>query len=114
MSFSDVLSSLSADGTAHRVIVGDDWTQGRAAFGGLIAAVGNEVMRALVDRGQVVATQIGVYGGDRPSAVAVKPAAAVVRGIRLALTRCGCAARARGTACLQASRRTPCTTHPYS
>lgn len=116
MSVSKVLGSLTSDGSGYRVTVGDDWTQGRAKYGGLVAAVGNEVMRKLVpqdrllrslqttfvgpasastwrisarvlrvgkavtlvhceilDGDQVAATQVGVYGGARPSVVIVKP-----------------------------------------
>jgi acyl-CoA thioesterase len=119
MALSQVLGTLTAEGPDYRVTVGDDWTQGRATFGGLLAAVGNEVMRKLVppdrllrslqttfvgpatvgtwrigarvlrvgkavslihceifDGDQVAATQVGVYGGARPSAAIVKPQAA--------------------------------------
>jgi acyl-CoA thioesterase len=48
MSFSQVLSSITAAESGYRITVGDDWVQGRATFGGLIAAAGNEVMRKLV------------------------------------------------------------------
>jgi acyl-CoA thioesterase len=118
MSVSKVLGSLTSDGSGYRVTVGDDWTQGRATFGGLVAAVGNEAMRKLaprdrclrslqttfigpaapgtwridarvlrvgkavtlvhceiLDGNQVAATQIGVYGSARPSAVIVEPEA---------------------------------------
>jgi acyl-CoA thioesterase len=118
MSVSKVLRTLTPDVSGYRVTVGDDWTQGRATFGGLVAAVGNEVMRTLAprDRGlrslqttfvgpaaagtwridarvlrvgkavtlvcceihdgnQIAATQVGVYGGARPSAVIAKPEA---------------------------------------
>ncbi|HEY6643158.1 thioesterase family protein [Povalibacter sp.] len=50
MSFSQILSSIAGDGSTFQVTVTDDWAQGRATFGGLIAAVGNEVMRQLVPR----------------------------------------------------------------
>lgn len=48
MSFSDVLNSLTADNSGYQITVGDDWLQGRATFGGLIAAAGNAAMRKLV------------------------------------------------------------------
>lgn len=50
MQFSDILSSISATGEESQVTVSDDWMQGRATFGGLVAAVGNEAMRMLVPR----------------------------------------------------------------
>ncbi len=43
-------SSISATGEEGQVTVSDDWMQGRATFGGLVAAVGNEAMRKLVPR----------------------------------------------------------------
>jgi acyl-CoA thioesterase len=129
MSLSQVLNSLSGDGPTFQVTVGEAWAQGRATFGGLVAAVGNEALRRLVprdrplrslqttfvgpaaagtwqinarvlrvgravtvahcdvvDAGQVVATLVGVYGGARPSAVAVdittQPAARSVDALR--------------------------------
>jgi acyl-CoA thioesterase len=48
MHFSQLLSSLTVDGSQCRLTVGDDWLQGRATYGGLVAAVGNEAMRRLV------------------------------------------------------------------
>lgn len=49
MQFSEILSSVVAAGDSQfRITVSDDWGQGRATFGGLIAAAGNEAMRRLV------------------------------------------------------------------
>jgi acyl-CoA thioesterase len=125
MTFSEVLRTLSATPTGFQITVGADWMQGRATFGGLVAAVGNEAMRRLVpaerplrslqttfvgpasagtwnlkvrvlrvgkavtiahceilDGEQVAATQVGIYGNSRESAVLVKPApVAAPRGI---------------------------------
>ncbi|WP_116807893.1 acyl-CoA thioesterase [Steroidobacter cummioxidans] len=50
MQFSEILDSISATGEECQVTVSDDWLQGRATFGGLVAAVGNEAMRKLVPR----------------------------------------------------------------
>ncbi len=50
MSFSQVLSSICGNGSTFQVTVDDTWAQGRATFGGLIAAVGNEALRQLVPR----------------------------------------------------------------
>lgn len=50
MQFSDILQSLRVVGDECLVTVSDDWLQGRATFGGLVAAVGNEAMRKLVPR----------------------------------------------------------------
>ena len=48
MLFSEVLGSIQFDGTTGSVTVSEDWSQGRATFGGLVSAVGNEVLRKLV------------------------------------------------------------------
>jgi acyl-CoA thioesterase len=48
MHLSQILSAMQADGTEYSVTVGDDWGQGRATFGGLVAAVGNAAMRRAV------------------------------------------------------------------
>lgn len=50
MQFSEILNSISAADDECRVSVSEDWLQGRATFGGLVAAVGNEAMRRLVPR----------------------------------------------------------------
>src|SRR5262245_26453994 len=125
MLLSEILASLKQSGAGLSVTVTEDWSQGRATFGGLIAAVGNQALRTLVsaerplrslqttfvgpatpgtwqinarvlrvgkavslascdiiDRDQIVATQVGVYGAGRESAVQVRPpAVAAPRGI---------------------------------
>src|ERR1700761_8915429 len=48
MLFSATLASLQADGGAWTAQIGEDWSQGRATFGGMVAALGNEAMRRLV------------------------------------------------------------------
>ncbi len=48
MLFSDVLGSIQFNGTIATVTVSEDWSQGRATYGGLVTAVGNEVLRKLV------------------------------------------------------------------
>ncbi len=48
MLFSEILASIRFDGVSAEVTVTEDWAQGRATYGGLVAAVGNEVMRKLV------------------------------------------------------------------
>jgi acyl-CoA thioesterase len=50
MQFSEVLSSISVTGEDCHASVSEDWLQGRAMFGGVVAAVGNEAMRRLVPR----------------------------------------------------------------
>jgi acyl-CoA thioesterase len=46
--FSNTLASLRPAGAAWNAVIGEDWSQGRATFGGMVAALGNEAMRRLV------------------------------------------------------------------
>jgi acyl-CoA thioesterase len=48
MLFSQTLASMQPQGHAWRALIGEDWSQGRATFGGMVAALGNEAMRRLV------------------------------------------------------------------
>ena len=48
MRFSDTLSSIVSHDKGCTAVIGDDWSQGRATFGGMVAALGNEAMRRLV------------------------------------------------------------------
>lgn len=48
MRFSDTLNAIVARETGWTAVIGEDWSQGRAIFGGLVAALGNEAMRRLV------------------------------------------------------------------
>jgi acyl-CoA thioesterase len=118
MLLSEILASLQPASGGLSVTVSEDWSQGRATFGGLVAAVGNAAMRTLVpaerplrslqttfvapaapgtwqvdtrvlrvgktvtltscdiiDRGEIVATQVGVYGAARTSRASLRPPA---------------------------------------
>jgi acyl-CoA thioesterase len=48
MLFSQTLASLQPREGGWRAVIGEDWSQGRATFGGMVAALGNEAMRRLV------------------------------------------------------------------
>jgi acyl-CoA thioesterase len=50
MQFSEILASIRGPDDECTVSVSEDWLQGRATFGGLVAAVGNEAMRKFVPR----------------------------------------------------------------
>jgi acyl-CoA thioesterase len=50
MQFSEILSSIRGPDENLLVTVSEDWLQGRATFGGLVAAAGNEAMRRFVAR----------------------------------------------------------------
>src|SRR5262245_58690038 len=116
MNLTEIFSTLSGDGETFTATADESWSQGRAMFGGLVAAVGNEALRRLVprdrplrslqttfvgpptpgtwridarvlrvgkavtlahcdvvDKEQVVASIVGVYGTARQSAVHVRP-----------------------------------------
>ena len=48
MLFSETLASIQPRDGGWRAVIGEDWSQGRATFGGMVAALGNEAMRRLV------------------------------------------------------------------
>jgi acyl-CoA thioesterase len=48
MLFSETLETIEPSGEGWTAQVGADWSQGRATFGGMVAALGNEAMRFLV------------------------------------------------------------------
>jgi acyl-CoA thioesterase len=48
MLFSETLASMQPLDRGWRAHIGEDWSQGRATFGGMVAALGNEAMRRLV------------------------------------------------------------------
>jgi acyl-CoA thioesterase len=48
MLFSECLASMQPQNAGWSAVIGEDWTQGRATFGGLVGALGNEAMRRLV------------------------------------------------------------------
>ncbi|MFL6577931.1 MAG: acyl-CoA thioesterase [Povalibacter sp.] len=58
MNFSSVLDTLTPAGDGagyeYEVTITDDWSQGRATFGGLIAGVANEALRQRVPRERVL------------------------------------------------------------
>ncbi|HEY2463267.1 MAG TPA: thioesterase family protein [Steroidobacteraceae bacterium] len=123
MLFSDTLASMQPRDGGWHARIGEDWSQGRATFGGLVAALCNEAMRRLVptDRelrgldttfvgpalagevgidaevlrvgkavtiaraklwsdGKIAATQTGIYGAARATALALTPI--VAAGVR--------------------------------
>jgi acyl-CoA thioesterase len=48
MLFSETLNSMQPQDGGLSAFIGEDWSQGRATFGGLVGALGNEAMRRLV------------------------------------------------------------------
>jgi acyl-CoA thioesterase len=50
MLFSETLASMQPLNSGWSALIGGDWSQGRATFGGMVAALGNEAMRRLVPK----------------------------------------------------------------
>ncbi len=50
MLFSETLASMRPLNSGWSARIGEDWSQGRATFGGMLAALGNEAMRRLVPK----------------------------------------------------------------
>lgn len=48
MLFSETLASMQAVDKGWSAVIGEDWSQGRGTFGGMVAALGNEAMRRVV------------------------------------------------------------------
>jgi acyl-CoA thioesterase len=48
MLFSQILASMQSQDKGWSAVIGEDWSQGRATFGGVVAALGYEAMRRLV------------------------------------------------------------------
>ncbi|MGH8460822.1 MAG: acyl-CoA thioesterase [Stenotrophobium sp.] len=56
MRFSEILDGMSTTPTGFSVVVGEDWLQGRSAFGGLQSALAVRAMRRLVPQGMPLRT----------------------------------------------------------
>lgn len=66
MRFSETLATIAAEGSGLSAIVGEDWSQGRAVYGGLVAALGNEAMRRLVPTDRPLRCLETVFAGPLP------------------------------------------------
>jgi acyl-CoA thioesterase len=69
MNFDAILATLQAVDDGYRVTVTDDWAQGRATFGGLIAGIGNETLRQLVPRDRVLRSLQTTFVGPAPAGI---------------------------------------------
>lgn len=88
MLFSEILASIRFDGSRGTVTVTDDWGQGRATYGGLVTAVGNEVMRNLVPADRLLRSLQTTFVGPA-SASTWRIEAEVLRvGKAVTLARC--------------------------
>jgi acyl-CoA thioesterase len=63
MLFSETLATIQATASGWSAEVGEDWFQGRAIFGGMVAALGNEAMRRIVPRERVLRALDTVFVG---------------------------------------------------
>jgi acyl-CoA thioesterase len=70
------------------VTVGEDWMQGRATFGGLVAAVGNEAMRQLVPRDRPLRSLQTTFVGPAPAGEWRLKARVLRVGKAVTLTHC--------------------------
>ena len=88
MQFSAILASIRGPETELLVTVSEDWLQGRATFGGLVAAVGNEAMRRIVPGDRPLRSLQTTFAGPA-SAGAWKLRARVLRaGKAVTLAQC--------------------------
>jgi acyl-CoA thioesterase len=78
MLFSQTLASMQPLGSDWSATIGEDWSQGRATFGGMIAALGNEAMRRLVPGDLPLRELDTVFVGPAPAG-AVRIEAEVLR-----------------------------------
>lgn len=63
MIFSETLASMKPAGQGYLAEAGADWFQGRAIYGGLVAALGNEAMRQNVPRERLLRRLDIVFAG---------------------------------------------------
>src|SRR5262245_26627270 len=74
MTLSEILAALEPTDSGFSVTIGPTWGQGRAMFGGLLAAVGNEAMRKTVPADRMLRSlQTTFVGPATPGTWQVKP-----------------------------------------
>jgi acyl-CoA thioesterase len=78
MMFSYTLASMQPQDGDWSAAIGEDWSQGRATFGGMVAALGNEAMRRLVPADRQLRELDTVFVGPAPAG-AVRIQAEVLR-----------------------------------
>ncbi|MET0378677.1 MAG: thioesterase family protein [Spongiibacteraceae bacterium] len=72
MQFSALIASLISNGSHHSVAVSTEWSQGRATFGGLIAALANAAIRREIGTGTPLrGLQITFAGPAHPGQLAL-------------------------------------------
>jgi len=103
MLFSEILAAIRFDAepdqararedagairTSGELTVTDDWSQGRATYGGLVAAVGNEVMRKLVPADRLLRSLQTTFVGPAGSTTWRLKAEVLRVGKAVTLARC--------------------------
>jgi acyl-CoA thioesterase len=67
MTLSEILAAIAPTESGFAITIGPTWGQGRATFGGLVAAVGNEAMRKLVARDRLLRSLQTTFVGPASS-----------------------------------------------
>jgi len=88
MLFSEVLASIRLDGSTGTATVSDDWSQGRATFGGLVTAVANEALRKLVPADRLLRSLQTTFVGPASASTWQLKAEVLRVGKAVTLARC--------------------------
>jgi acyl-CoA thioesterase len=89
MAFSDLMNSLSGAEGTYTITITEDWAQGRATFGGLIAAIGNEAMRKLIPIDKPLRSLQTMFVGPAATPATLTAHAKVLRvGKAVSLAQC--------------------------
>jgi acyl-CoA thioesterase len=67
MLFSQTLGSMQPMSGGWTAVIGEDWSQGRATFGGMVSALGNEAMRRLVPGDRKLRSLQTTFVGPAPA-----------------------------------------------
>lgn len=88
MHLSNILNAIALDEGRATVDIGEDWGQGRASFGGLVAAVGNQAMRGLVPQDRYLRSLQTTFIGPAPAGTWSVDAEVVRVGRAVTVARC--------------------------
>jgi acyl-CoA thioesterase len=115
-SLSQILASLTLKSAVYTAIAGDEWSQGRTVFGGLIAALANAAIRNIIGADRPLrALQIVYIGPNSPGGIDFEPQ--ILRAGK-AVTLAMCTVRSAGevsatvTAMYGAPRQSMLSIHP--
>jgi acyl-CoA thioesterase len=88
MLLSEILATLQPAESGHTVTVTTDWGQGRATYGGLVAAVGNEAMRQRVAAERPLRSLQTTFIGPAPAGILSMKTRVLRVGKAVTLTSC--------------------------